>query len=454
MTDLKKLISRGESETLEFKKSAADWKAISKTAVAFSNSRGGKIIIGVSDSGKLSGVKIGKDTVENITNHISQNTDPKVHPRINIEKINEKKVIVIAVKKFSDHLTLAFGRPFKRVGKSTIKMSKDEYENLILEKHKEKLQFDTQICKGAKLKDIDKGRLKWFLRKAKEERNFDVPPETPMKEALNRLNLIQNKKLNNTAILLFGKNLQRFFSQAETRCARFKGLKPLEFIDMKVFCGNIIDQRDDSLKFVKEHINLHAEIKGTERVEKWEYPIEAIREAITNAICHRDYRISSKVQIRIFDDRLEVWGCGLLPEPLTPEDLKRKHDSILRNPLIGKNFFLIKFIEEWGTGTNRMIESCLKGGLPEPIFEEISGSLVVTFRKHYIPEDIEKFGLNERQNLAIEFIKEYSRITLGNFKKISPKVADRTLRKDLDKLVKMGIVKPIGEKRGRVYVFK
>ena len=96
---------------------------------------------------------------------------------------------------------------------------------------------------------------------------------------------------------------------------------------MKVFSGNIIDQREDALEFVKEHIKLHAEIKETERVERWEYPIEALREAITNAICHRNYKISSNVQIRIFDDRVEVWSCGSLPKPLTIEDLKKKHDK-------------------------------------------------------------------------------------------------------------------------------
>jgi len=119
MKELQKLISRGESEKLEFKKSAADMKAIIRTVAAFSNSSGGKIIIGVSDSGKLSGVKIGRDTVENLTNQILQNTDPKVHPRISVEKISGKNVIVIGVRESPDHLTLAFGRPFKRVGKST-----------------------------------------------------------------------------------------------------------------------------------------------------------------------------------------------------------------------------------------------------------------------------------------------------------------------------------------------
>jgi len=453
MKELKKLISQGESEKLEFKKSAADWKAIIETVAAFSNSRGGKIIIGVADSLKSAGVKVGKNTVENLTNQILQNTDPKVHPRISIEKISGKNVIVIAVKESPDHLVLAFGRPFKRVGKSTVKMSKDEYENLILEKHKDKLYFDSRICKGATLNDISQEKVKEFLRKAKFERRLNVSAGISIREALERLNLIKGNKLTNAAILLFGRNPQKFFLQAELKCARFKGTEPLEFIDMKVFGGNVIDQRDDGLEFVKEHIKLHAEIKGTERVEKWEYPVEAIREAITNALCHRDYEIAGNVQIRIFDDRIEIWSCGLLPQSLTTEDLKKKHGSILRNPLIGKSFFMIKYIEQWGTGTNRIIEGCLMHGLPEPLFEEISGSLVVLLRKVYTLDALEKLGLNERQLKAAEHIREKSRITNKDYQNLCHGISRETLRKDLNDLVIKKIVVRRGQNKGVYYEF-
>ena len=246
--DIKALIKQGESETLEFKKSTGEWKETIETISAFSN------------------------------------TDLKIHPRITIEKINDKSIIIIEVKESPDHLVLAFGRPFKRVGKSTVRMSKDEYERLILEKHKEELEFDKRVCDEASLSDIDEEKVGRFLEKARFERRLDIRPSISIKEVLERLNLIKDDKLTNATILLFGKNPQRFLLQAETRSARFKGTEPLEFIDMKVFGGNIIDQREDSLEFVKEHIELHAEIKGTERIEKWEYPIEAIREAITNAM--------------------------------------------------------------------------------------------------------------------------------------------------------------------------
>ena len=452
--DLKKIISQGESETVEFKKSPSESKEIIKTISAFANTKGGKIFIGISNSGKVPGVKIGKDTIERLTNQITQNTDPKIHPHITVERIDEKQIIIIKVKESSDHLVLAFGRPYKRVGKSTLRMSKDEYERIILEKHKDKLYFDSQICKEATIDNIDNVKVKKFLERASFERRLDINPDINPKETLGKLNLIKKDKLTNAAILLFGKNPQKFFLQAETRCARFKGTEPLEFIDMKVFGGNIIDQREDAIEFIKEHIQLHAEIKGTERIERWEYPIEAIREAVTNALCHRNYKISSNVQIRIFDDRIEIWGCGSLPEPLTIEDLKKRHDSVLRNPLIGRCFFLIKYIEQWGTGTNRMIKKCLSSGLPEPLFEEISGNLVVTFRGKITKEYLEGLDLNKRQIVAMEYIKKIGKITNKNYREIFPEISNETARFDLNTMVKKRLLNKRGEKKGVYYTLR
>ncbi len=220
---------------------------------------------------------------------------------------------------------------------------------------------------------------------------------------------------------------------------------------MKVFVGNIIDQREDAVEFVKEHIKLHAKIVETERVETWEYPIEAVREAITNAVCHRDYEISSNVQVRIFDDRIEVWGCGPLPKPLTVDDLRKKHDSILRNPLIGKCFFLIKFIEQWGTGTNRIISECLKYGLPEPLFEEVAGNLVVTFRKTKFTEDyLKQLGLNERQIKAIHYLKENKQITRRKYSSLF-NCSTRTAFNDLQAMIDKKILKRKGKGKYTYY---
>jgi len=447
--NLEKLVLHGESESVEFKESLQLKDEIGESISAFSNLKGGIILIGVSDKRKIKGVQIGRKTVTDLAEYVKRNTDSQIFLEIKVCKITNKKIISIKVTESIEKPVFFKNYAYKRVGDTNQRISSSEIRRLAKESGG-KTYWDEQVCEGANLKDIDEEKVRQFLERARFERRLDIAPGISIRETLERLNLIKNSKLTNAAVLLFGKNPQKFFLQTEVRCARFKGTKPLEFIDMKVFGGDVINQREDGLEFVKEHIKLHAEIKGTERVERWEYPIEAIREAITNAICHRDYESTANVQIRIFDDRIEVWGCGPLPKPLTIEDLRKKHDSVLRNPLIGKSFFLIKYIEQWGTGTNRMIDWCLNHGLLEPLFEEISGSLVVTFRGEITEEYLRNLGLSQRQIKAIKYLKEHGKIDRKTYCDIC-EIEKTVAHEELSDMVKKEIIKMAGKGRGAHY---
>ncbi len=460
MANLQTIILQGESETLEFKRSTGEWREIIETISAFSNTEGGRIVIGVSDTGKLLGTEIGKDTIVRLANQISQNIDPKVHPRITTDKINSKSVIVIEAKESSDHLVLAFGRPYERVGKSTVKMSKHEYENLILEKHKEKLHFDSQICHKATIKDVNRQKIRWFLRKATVERNYDIDPETPVKEALNRLNLVEGGKFTNTAILLFSKDPQRFFPQVKIWAGRFKGVAGLDFIDMKILEGTVPELREKAMKFILEH-SLHGVFfDANRRYDKWEYPLRAVEEALNNALAHRDYFSNAEIQLSIYDDRIEVWNPGELPKPLTPEDLKRKHKSIPRNKILADKLFLIKFIEQWGKGTNRILDEMIQNSLPEPIFQNISGGFEVTLigPGKSFEEEIEKgkyhrLEINERQKNALEYVKNKRSITRREYMKIN-NISHKTAHLELIKLVEKNIFIQEGKGRATKYLLK
>lgn len=451
MKNLSHLIGTNESATVEWKPSLSQVNEIIETISAFANTEGGKIFIGISKAGKLIGVQIGKGTVENLTNQISQHTDPRVHPKITIKRIGSKEIIVIDVKRSSDKLTLAFGRPFIRVGKSTMKMSKDEYETKILEKHTDKLRFDTQICPKASIKDIDKEKLRWFLRKAKEERNYDIDPEIPLKEALRRLHLIEDKRITNTAILLFGKEPQRFILQTKIRAGRLKGTDGLDFIDMKVLEGTIPELREKAIKFIMEHIKHGVFFDSNRRYDKWEYPLRALEEVLNNALAHRDYFSNAEIQISIYDDRIEVWNPGELLPPLTPKDLKHKHKSIPRNKFLADKLFLIKYIEEWGRGTNRVIEEMKQHGLSEPEFRNLTGGFEVTligpgksFEEQIDKEKLHILDINERQRKAIEYIKQNRFITGSIYQKISHLGKVYSV-KELNDMVSKGIIKKVGK---------
>ena len=439
-----------ESLIVEWKKSLSEIKEIIKSISAFSNTEGGKIFVGVSKTGKIVGVQIGKGTIEDLTNQISQQTDPKIHPRITIKKIKGKEIIIIDVKESADHLVLAFGRPYERVGKSTMRISKDGYEKFILEKHKEKLQFDIQLCKKATLKDIDSSKVRWFLEKAKEARGFDVPIKISIKEALERLDLIDRVKLSNAAILLFSKRPQKFFIQAKIRCGRLKGANGHDFIDMKILEGTIPELRENAMKFITEHIKHAVYFDANQRYDRWEYPLRALEEVITNALAHRDYFSNSDVQLAIYDDRIEVWNPGELPKPLTPRDLKRKHRSIPRNKLLARQLFLIKYIERWGMGTNRVVDEMRQNNLPEPKFQNLSGGFEVilggpgkAFEKEIEKEKLHKLEINQRQKKAIEYVVEKGSISRKEYKQINH-ISHTTAHTELKDLVKKGVFRVKG----------
>jgi ATP-dependent DNA helicase RecG len=457
-TNIIRLIKSGESETVEFKKSTSEWKEMIETLSAFANTKGGIVLVGVDKNGKVCGVNIGKSTLEDITNKITTNTEPKLYPEINVKTLQKKKVIVIKVESYPYDVVFAFGKPFKRVGKNTVRMSKDEHKRKILEIHKRELYFDGQICPEASLSDIDERKVKEFVRKAQNKRKLDIDETLSLEEILRKLKLMKGKELTNACILLFGKNPQDFFIQAGVKCIRFKGTDiTADMLDFKDAEGDLFEQLEETENFIFRNIGLRAwlEDRKLERQEKWEYPPKAIREALVNAIVHRDYRSRGKVQVRIYDDRIEFWNPGRLPSGWTPETLKKEHTSEPFNPLIFKMFFWIGEVEEVGSGTNKIIKWCKEWGLPEPEFGISGTSIFVRIRKDVLTEEyLKKLELNERQIKAVMYVKEKGKITNKEYQEFC-KVSKRTATNDLDKLVQKNVFEKIGTRgKGTFYIIK
>ncbi|MBU1923432.1 MAG: putative DNA binding domain-containing protein, partial [Candidatus Omnitrophica bacterium] len=282
-TELKGLIEEGEN--IELKSSLSLTNEIIETVSAFANTKGGKVIIGIDGGGRIIGVQTGKDTIENLANRIAQNTDPKIHPRISVKEVEGKKIIVIEVKESLDRLVLAFGRPFKRVGKATMRIGKDEYERLILEKHKDRFQFDKQVCEEAGLKDIDDRKVKAYLKLREKNRNISSKIKIPLDQLLVNIKAAADKKPTNAGILFFGKNPLKFISHAQLRLVRIKGVKIygniLDRLDCNGTLWEMVNQAED---FIRKNIRLlgFRTEKSFRREDKFEYPTRALREAIIN----------------------------------------------------------------------------------------------------------------------------------------------------------------------------
>ncbi len=228
---------------------------------------------------------------------------------------------------------------------------------------------------------------------------------------MRNLSLLRDGRLTTAAVLLFTPNPQALYPQSRVRIGRFKGI---EILDSHDYEGSLWDQLDGAMTKFRDMLEVRFEIKveeptleGLQRRDIWESPLEALREALINALIHRDYTISADIQVRVYDDQLAIWNPGGLPDGIRLEQLREpSHPSVLRNPLIAQVLYYAGVIERWGTGTTRIIGWCSGQGLPEPVFEEDADWFRLGFlRDALTPQILAEMGLHERQVPAVLWAK-------------------------------------------------
>jgi ATP-dependent DNA helicase RecG len=446
--ELKKLLASGETETIEFKENFD--KETIETAVAFANTKGGSIFIGVSDNGKAKGVPVGKEMLKNWANQISQSTEPRVIPEIEVSKIAGKSVVIIWIKEFPIKPVSVKGRSFRRVENSNRVMTMQEIAQMHF--HSVGMSWDKLPARDVTIEDIDLENVKRYIKKANETGRRKIREDEHALQVLEKLELIKEGKPTWAAILLFHKYPQRLLSQGVIHCGRFK--EETIVIDDRMIEGPIIQQVEEAMDFIRKNINVRFVMTGRPAREQiWDYPLDALREAIINAVCHRDYTIPSNTEVRIFDDKLIVWSPGGLPFGITIEDLYKPHPSVLRNKGIAGIFYDMGWIEQWGSGIDKMRNACVKAGLPEPQFEEYQGFRVIYRKDIYTEEYLRNLGLNERQIKAVMYVKEKGKITNKEYRKFTG-LSDEGARIDISMLVEKGILEPKGSGRTAHYVLK
>jgi len=318
-----------------------------------------------------------------------------------------------------------------------------------------RVAFDQSVCEGADFKDIDEQKVRWFLRTAKKKRNYPFDENTPVKEVFAHLNLLNNGKLTNAAILLFSNNLKKFhLFQAEIKCLQLSGTeikKP--FPSYQIYDTNLFEQIDKAVAFVLDSIRLPViQQEGTAQVKRPpEIPEFAIHEAIVNAVAHRDYNSSAGVQVMVFIDRVEIWDPGVLSDRLTIELLKKPHASYPKNPLLAEVLFWSNYIQKAGSGILEMIEQCKLQGLPGPEFQQESEFRTILSRDIFTESILFKLGLSDRQIQAVKYVKEKGRITNREYRRINS-VSDETGRLELRELITKRVLKSKGRGRSASYI--
>ena len=466
--EVRRLIAQGEGPRLEFKRSLAALRDGVCAIAAFANADGGTLLFGVRDDGSVIGVDLGANTREQVVNTIVDNTDPPLYPQVECVEVDGRTLVVVTVAPGHDRPHLAYGRAYRRVGVVTAQLSRDEQRRLLLESRP---RFDDQPS-GASLDDgregIDPARVRRFLETAaRRGRVPDLSADLSLVEALRRLKVLRvvENHLEPTmaGVLLFAREPQRFVPQSVVGLARFPGATrgATQIVDRADVEGDLAEIIDQAEAFVRRNTRIASKIYHAQRLEITEYPFPAIREAIANAVIHRDYwQTGSRVQVAVYADRIEVESPGGLLPPITVETLGHT-PPVWRNPDLAGLLYRLGYIEQFGTGIERMRRDMRAHGLPEPCFEAGAGWFRVTFPGpgerilDLIPEegmtDLQALGLNERQiealalmvNESLEFTNQRYREQFG--------VTSKTATRDLGRLVEAGQARRLGRGRGVRY---
>jgi len=467
LEELQKLVAPKESHHVEFKKSTGLLHAAFETLCAFLNSEGGIVLIGVTSEGKIIGQEVTDKIQQTISNEISK-LEPPAKVAVNYVSLEENNrfVIVLQVAPGS-HKPYAYeGRPFQREQTVTKRMAQQRYDQLIAGRLQNNFSWERMIAPSEYSMDIlDTNLLQSIVRKAVEVRRM---PEDALHQDIPRLlealELTTEGQLNNAAIVLFGKKMMPAYPQCQLQLARFKGLDRSEFLDIDLSYGNVFDLMEKGMTFVSRHLPLAAKIEPgkLERVETPLIPFEAVREALYNAFCHRDYSIyGGSISLAIYDDRMEIFNHGGLAAGVTLEKIKSGF-SQRRNPVIADVFYRSNLIEKWGRGIQKIISSCLAAEDPEPEFfaDEVEFKIIFRFPTSLKPPVFskeestqeEKYFTTKQQEI-IDILSDNEGLTSRNiFAKLKNPIPERSLRHELLSLKKKGVLDTHGHTNTKVWL--
>jgi len=448
LRELSKLVIDGESERLEFKRSTGQRTEAAKTVCAMLNGLGGFVVFGVTDKGDLIGQQVSAKTLEDIAAELRK-IEPPAFP--NIETVNldgDRVAIVLTISGGGGPYTFD-GRAYLRHGPTTIVMPRDEYERRLLERlHATRRWENEPVPDGVSINDLDAEEIQITLDNAIRLGRLETTDRRDTASILRGLELVCEGKLLNAAVVLYGKSdqLKTLYPQTSIRLARFRGKDRLaDFADNRQYWGHAFALLRRAESFLIDHVPIAGRVVSGKMIREdqpW-YPPRATREALANALCHRDYTTpGGAVAVAMYDDHLEITNPGALQFGITPEKLTKPHESKPWNPIIANVFYRVGIIERWGTGTLNIIDWCAENGNPAPNWQEQAGSVYVTFLPAALPDTPQvgtKLGLSRDQVQIIHNLLKDRAITdlmelLGR--------ANRTKFRDqiLNPLIRAGLV--------------
>ncbi len=437
-----------EQQNIEWKESWRD--EYLKWICGFANAQGGKIYIGKNDKGEIVGIDNAKRLMDDLPNKIVTNLG--IVCDINLMNEDEKQFIEINVEPYPNPVNYK-GQYHYRSGSTKQELKGAALDKFMLERKGKR--WDGVPVPNISIADLKKETFDFFRKKAVKAQRIEDDVLTDSDEDLvDNLQLVENIYLKRAAILLFHPKPTKYITGAFIKIGYFETDDELKFQDE--ITGNIFEQVEKTMdllftKYIKSSISY----EGLNRIEKYEYPKNAVREALLNAVSHKDYSGGVPIQISVYDNKLIFWNEGQLPENWTIEKLLTKHPSKPYNPDIANAFFRSGYIESWGRGTIKIINECIQFGIPQPKFYYDMSGFWVEFRKDNFNIDyFESLGLNKRQIEALKYLKEKGKITNSEYQSIND-CSRNTASNDLTELVNKDLLESSGQKgAGAYYILK
>ena len=432
---IKSKIQQGESSTVEFKTSFSDEAIVALNA--FANTKGGIVLIGVNNKGKIVGTQINKESIVEWVNETKSKTEPSIVPDAEEFTIEEKTVIALSVKEFPIKPVAVGGRYYKRVKNSNHRLNLNEISNIYLQTFNS--SWDYYIDDQHSLDDISLEKVIVFAKK-----NAQLANEKDPLRLLQKYELIRNGRITKAAFLLFVKG---FTALTGIQVGRFKS--PIKIIDSASFHSDLLTEVDEVMAFIRKHFMVEYIITGNpQREERYDYPEEAIREIVLNMIVHRDYRDSGDSIIKIFDSRIEFFNPGRLPDNLTVEQLlSDNYTPHSRNKLVNLMFKEIGLVEKYGSGIRRIINACEKhGGCTVDFFNEQHGFKVIV-TKTDLKTDLKTGNIDDIDRLIMKLMSENVYITIPEMAREATKGVT-VIKSRLSKLKRLNLIKRIGSLKG------
>ena len=457
--NVKALLARGRGPMLEFLPEPTS-AALAEAIVALANDVGGTIIVGLDEEGRVY-----PDAIEDLEPALARALslcDPPFRaadaPEWHREDTPEGPLAVIIVKPTSYQLSVVGRGVFVRAGTANVRLSPEQAAQG--GRSRRAASFEEEVVPGATLADFDEEII--------EEYHRNRIKRGPRGEAFTRAELLRDAGAIDPSglptvagILLFGRHPERFIVQAGVKVVRFKGTSIRQAVESAEpytrnveIVGPAARQVEHTWQVLLEEIRQRPQVQGLERRETYEYPLEAVREAVVNAICHRDYSIEGqRVEVRLFDDHIEIMSPGGLPGHITVENILDEHYS--RNPRLVRGLYYWGYIEELGQGMDIIYQAMRRDHHPPPELRDTGRTFTVILSNAVDQLELAYSGLlNPRQVRALHFLEAHGQITNRQYRELCPEVTPETVRLDLRDLVEKGFLLKIGDKRGTYYVRK